>query len=54
VRGDVQHPQFFLDCVRVVHQLLDLGGDTRRFRAEEPEALLAVEAAEVRAGGVAD
>lgn len=53
VRGDLQHPHFFPDCARVLHQLVALGGDTRRFRGEEPESLLAAEAAEVRARGPA-
>lgn len=51
VRGDAQHPRFFADCARVLLQLVELGGDTRRFRAEEPEAMIAAEAAEVRARG---
>jgi len=51
VRGDVQHPRFFADCARVLHQLVRLGGDTRRFKGEEPDAMLAKEAAEIRARG---
>jgi hypothetical protein len=51
VRGDVQNPRFFEDCARVLHQLVSLGGDTRRFKGEEPEALLKAEAAEIRARG---
>lgn len=53
VRGDLQHPPFFPDCARVLHQLVGLGGDTRRFRGEEPNSMLAAEAAEVRARGPA-
>jgi len=48
VRGEIQHPRFFVDCARVLNQLVDLGGDTRRFKGEEPDSLLAVEAAEIR------
>lgn len=51
VRGDVQHPRFFRDCALVLGQLVALGGDTRRFRGEEPETMLAAEAAEIRARG---
>jgi hypothetical protein len=51
VRGDVQHPRFFADCARVLHQLVNLGGDTRRFKGEEPEAMLVAEASEIRARG---
>jgi hypothetical protein len=53
VRGDTQHPRFFTDCARVLQQLVSLGGDTRRFKGEEPESMLAAEAAEVRARGSA-
>jgi hypothetical protein len=53
VRGDVQHPRFFADCARVLHQLVNLGGDTRRFKGEEPESMLVAEAAEIRARGAA-
>lgn len=49
VRGDVQNPYFFADCARVLQQLVHLGGDTRRFKPEEPEKMLATEAAEIRA-----
>ncbi len=51
VRGDVQHSRFFADCARVLHQLVTLGGDTRRFKGEEPEAMLVAEASEIRARG---
>jgi len=51
VRGEIQHPRFFLDCGRVLQQLVDLGGDTRRFKGEEPESMLVKEAAEIRARG---
>ncbi|HRI72065.1 MAG TPA: hypothetical protein PK156_47860, partial [Polyangium sp.] len=51
VRGDIQHPRFFADCARVLHQLVTLGGDTRRFKGEEPESMLIAEAAEIRARG---
>ncbi len=53
VRGDVQNAQFFTDCARALLQLVHLGGDTRRFKAEEPEIMLAAEAAEIRARGAA-
>lgn len=48
VRGEIQHPRFFVDCARVLNQLVDLGGDTRRFKGEEPESMLAAEAADIR------
>jgi hypothetical protein len=48
VRGDVQDPRFFAHCAFVLEQLLALGGDTRRFEGEEPEALLSAEAREIR------
>jgi hypothetical protein len=48
VRGDAQNPCFFADCANVLRQLVALGGDTRRFRPEEPLALLAAEAAAIR------
>jgi hypothetical protein len=51
VRGDMQDARFFQDCARILHQLVSLGGDTRRFRGEEPESMVAAEAAEVRARG---
>lgn len=51
VRGDMQHPRFFADCARVLRQLVALGGDTRRFKGEEPENMLVKEAAEIRARG---
>lgn len=53
VRGDAQHPRFFRDCALVLHQLVALGGDTRRFKGEEPETMLTAEAAEIRARGAA-
>ena len=53
VRGDVQNPDFFTDCARTLLQLVSLGGDTRRFRGEEPEKMLVAEAAEIRARGAA-
>ncbi|MBK9258491.1 MAG: hypothetical protein IPM54_01490 [Polyangiaceae bacterium] len=53
VRGDAQHPRFFPDIARTLLQLVHLGGDTRRFRGEEPESMLVAEAAEVRARGPA-
>lgn len=49
VRGDMSHPEFFTDCYLVLKQLIALGGDTRRFRAEEPIELLRQEAAEILA-----
>jgi hypothetical protein len=51
VRGDVQHPRFFADCAGILHQLVNLGGDTRRFKGEEPESMIAAEAKEIRARG---
>lgn len=53
VRGDVQNPDFFTDCARTLQQLINLGGDTRRFKGEEPEKMLVAEAAEIRARGAA-
>jgi hypothetical protein len=54
VRGDAQHPQFFPACATTLYQLVLLGGDTRRFKAAEPDKLLAAEAAEVRGRGAAE
>lgn len=50
VRGDPAHPQFFPDCVNILHQLCALGVDTRSFRADEPAELIAAEAKALRAG----
>ncbi|HMV70168.1 MAG TPA: FAD-linked oxidase C-terminal domain-containing protein, partial [Myxococcota bacterium] len=49
VRGDLSDPRAFVDCANVLHQLVALGGDTRRFRADEPGALVAAEASRLRA-----
>lgn len=52
VRGDVHHPEFFADCAGVLMSMIalavQLGEDTRDFRAEEPEEFLRAEAAAIR------
>ncbi len=54
VRGDAQHPLFFLHCAHILGELVALGGDTRRFVGEESEAMLAAEATEIRARSAAN
>jgi hypothetical protein len=49
VRGDMKHPNFFIDCAHVLHQMTQLGTDTRTLQAEEPVKMLAETARELRA-----
>lgn len=49
VRGEPSNLQFFADCANILHQMAALGVDTRTLRAEEPAALIAVEAHLIRA-----
>ncbi len=49
VRGDQRLAVFFTKCAMVLRQMIDLGEDTRNFRAEEPLDWLRHQADEIRA-----
>jgi hypothetical protein len=51
VGGDPEHPEFFEHCAIVLRDLIELGTDTRTFRAAEPQEFLHAEAEQIRALG---
>ena len=48
VGGDPEHPLFFVHCAIVLRDMIELGEDTRTFRAEEPREFIHEEAERIR------